>query len=35
MIGKGYGKRLLDVAIGELAHLGFQDIFLLYWKMED
>lgn len=32
-IGKGYGKRLLDVAIGELVHLGFQDIFL--WVLED
>lgn len=32
-IGKGYGKLLLDAVVGELAHLGFYDIFL--WVLED
>lgn len=32
-IGKGYGKPLLDAVIGELAKLGYRDIFL--WVLED
>ncbi len=32
-IGKGYGKQLLDAVIGELAHLGYREIFL--WTLED
>ncbi len=32
-IGKGYGKLLLDAVVGELAELGFRDIFL--WALED
>lgn len=32
-ISKGYGKMLLSAAVRELAHLGFNDIFL--WVLED
>lgn len=32
-IGKGYGKKLLNAVIEELASLGFQDIFL--WVLEE
>lgn len=32
-IGKGYGKKLLQAVIGELAKLGYQDIFL--WVLEE
>lgn len=32
-IGKGYGKKLLDAVVEELAQLGFRDIFL--WVLED
>lgn len=31
-MGKGYGKNLLDAVVGELAELGFQDIFL--WALK-
>ncbi len=32
-IGKGYGKPLLDAAVGGLEQSGFDDIFL--WVLED
>lgn len=32
-IGKGYGRQLMDAAVGELGHLGFHDIFL--WVLEE
>ena len=32
-IGKGYGKKLLNAVVEELASLGFQDIFL--WVLEE
>ena len=32
-IGKGYGKPLLDAAVGELQGLGFQEIFL--WALAE